>query len=466
MPDEGDGAPGRTREVDVGQHLAVGVGEAHALEGDVAAQRRQRSRVGVLLHLDGRVEELVDALPAGDGALREAGEPADDLGRVHEHHQVGVEGDEGAERQVALDDLTPPVPEQEGDGQVGDEGDEGDVDGPRARRVDARLEDARAARAELGELVVLAGEDAHDARPDHVLLGRRGHVGEALLDVLEDRLQALAETPGHDQQGGQEGEREQGQPPVHHQQDHGHGDHHDEVDGEEDEPVAEEHAHVLHVAHRPRHELPGRPAVVVGEGLPQEVGPEAVAQVVLDAEARLAADVASRDADDEAHDADAEQAEPVPDEQAALAAEQGAVDGELGDARHDETQPHLGEGEHEAGDSQQLVVAEEPGDAPEGPHRSSLPGVAALAPPRQQGAARRQRAARGRRLRVEEAARPRGERRKVVVPCCTCTARINTYREPRLTKKVDTVHGSSPADRRMGPDQSQPSDPGLPPASV
>jgi len=104
------------------------------------------------------------------------------------------------------------------------------------------------------------------------------------------------------------------------------------------------------------------------------VGPEALAEVVLDAEAGLAGRQAPSDADGEADRADTDQPQPVPDQHMAVAAKQGAVDGELRDTRDQQTQAHLREGEGEAGDGEPLVVAEKLGDAPERPHpRESLP---------------------------------------------------------------------------------------------
>ena len=319
VADEGDGVTGRDLEAHASQHRPVDVAEPDVVEGDGAGRPRglhrargdelrrrqpervpQRLRVRLLRHLERRVQHFVDPLAAGDRPLRQAGEPADDLRRVHEHHQVAVEGDQRAEAEVPLDHLPAAVVQQEGDGEVGDEGDERDVDGPHARRRDARLEDLVAAVAELDELVVLAREDAHDAAADHVLLGRRGHVGDLLLHVHEDRLQAEAEADRHQQQERHEGQRHQRQLPVQEEQDDGDRDHHHDVGGEEDEAVAEEHAHVLDVAHGAAHQLARGPAVEVAERLAQHVRPHAVAQVVLDVEADLAGREAPADADDEA----------------------------------------------------------------------------------------------------------------------------------------------------------------------
>ena len=307
MADERDGATGRDLEADGLEHRPVDVAEVDVLEGDGAgggarrsrappravprsgARRRgQRPRVRPLRHLQRCVEELVHAVAAGDGALGEAGEPADDLRRVDEHHQVAVEGHEGAERHLAVDDLPSAVVQQERHGQVGDEGDQRDVDGAHARRRHAGLEHAVAALAELHELVVLAREDAHDARAHDVLLRRLRDVGDLLLHVLQDRAQARAEAQRHEQQGRQERHGHQRQLPVQHEQQDHDRDHHHGVGAEEDEPVAEEHAHVLHVAHGAAHELPGGPAVEVAGRLAEQTRPQPVAQVVLDAEAHLA----------------------------------------------------------------------------------------------------------------------------------------------------------------------------------
>ena len=168
-------------------------------------------RVAALGHLERRVEDLEDAIAGGDRALHEPGQPADHLGRVHEQHEVAVEGDQLAEREVALDHLAAAVPEQQQHRHVGQEGDQRDVDGAQAGGRHAGLEHRRAALAELLQLVVLTREDAHDARAGHVLLGRRGHVGDLLLHVLEHRLQLAAEAHRHDQQEGEEGQGDERQ---------------------------------------------------------------------------------------------------------------------------------------------------------------------------------------------------------------------------------------------------------------
>jgi len=394
VADQRDSAAGRDREGHAAQHRTVAVAEPDAVEVDCAegargqvgaglrcarrALRRagaaERTRVGLLVHLERRVEDLVDPLPAGDRPLRETGEPADHPCRRDQHHQVAVEGDQGAEAEPAVDHLPAAVVEEERDREVGDEGDQRDVDGPRARRRHARLEHPVAPVAEPRELVVLACEDPHDPAADHVLLGRGGHVRDALLHVFEDGVEPPAEAQGHQQEERQERQREQRQPPVHDHEDHGDGGHHRDVGHEEHEAVAEEHAHVLDVAHGPAHELACRPAVEVGERLAQEVGPHPVAQIVLDGEAHLAAGETAAHADREAYGGDAEEGEPVGHQQSGPASQQRVVDGQLDDAWHHQAEAHLGEGEDEAQRRQPLVAAEELEDAPDGVHLAlSLP---------------------------------------------------------------------------------------------
>ena len=387
VADERDGVAGRDLEAHASQHRPVDVAEPDVVEGDGTGgaggldgaggdelRRRQpervpqRLRVRLLRHLERRVQHFVDALAAGDRPLRQPGEPADDLRRVHEHHQVDVERDQRAEAEAPVDHLASAVIQQEGDCDIRDERDQRDVDGARARRCDARLEHLVAAVAELVELVVFAREDADDAAAHDVLLGGSRHVGDLLLHVQQDRLQAEAEPDGHQQQERHERQRHERELPVHEEEDDGDGDHHHDVGGEEDEAVAEEHAHVLDIAHGPAHELSRRPAVEVAERLAQHVRPHAVPQVVLDVEADLAGREAPADADGEAHDGDAEEREAVGDQQAGLAVDESIVDRELDDPRDDEAEAHLGEGQGKAEDGQPFVVTEESEDAPERLH--------------------------------------------------------------------------------------------------
>ena len=284
VADERDRLAGRDLEAHASQYRPVDVAEPDVVEGDRARgacdldsaggsvlRRREPERVPqglrirLLSHLERRVQHLIDALAAGDRPLRQSREPADHLGRTHQHHEIEIEGDEGAGAEVPLDHLTAAVVQKERHGEVGDEGDERDVDGARARRRDTRLKDLVAAVAELDQLVVFTCEDAHDAAADHVLLGGRRHVSDLLLHVHQDRLESEAETDGHQQQERHERQRHQRKLPVQEEEDDGDRHHHHDIGGEEDEAVPEEHAHVLDVAHGPAHELARRPAVEVAE---------------------------------------------------------------------------------------------------------------------------------------------------------------------------------------------------------
>ena len=363
-----DRAAGRHLEIDVFEHGPVDIRKRDALEAHLAGHAGQGRRVGALDHLDGCVQDLVDAGPRGDGALRQAGQPADHLGRVDQQHEVAVERHEAPQAEAAVDDLATAYVEQHDDRQVGQKADQRYVDSPDAGGADLGLEDPRAAVGELGELVVLAGEDAHDARAGHVLFSGRGDVGDLLLHVAQDGLQAAAEADGGEQQQRQERQAEQGELPVQHEHQHRDGDHREEVGGEEDQAVAQEHAHVLDVGHGARHELAGGPAVEVAERLAQQVGPHPVAQVVLDGEADLAGRQATGHGEAETHGADGEQCEPVPDQQAGLAGRQGLVDDSTREPRDGQRRGGLQQCRAEAHEDEPGIVAEQLGDAPEGLH--------------------------------------------------------------------------------------------------
>ena len=209
------------------EHRPVDVRERDALEAHLAAHARQGRGVGALDHLNGRVQDLVDANARGDGALRQAGQPADHLGGVDQQHQIAVEGHERAQAEAAVDDLAAADVEQHHDREVGQKADQRYVDRADAGSAHLGLEDPRAAVGKLGELVVFAGEDAHDTRTDHVLFGGRGDVGDLLLHVAQDGLQPPAEAEGRQQQERQERQAEQGELPVQHEHQHRDGDHRD-----------------------------------------------------------------------------------------------------------------------------------------------------------------------------------------------------------------------------------------------
>ncbi len=146
--------------------------------------------------------------------------------------------------------------------------------------------------AEALQLPGLAGEGLHDAHAGDVLLGVRGELGDALLDLLDGGTGAVAIAVGddhHERDG-----RERDQPQLGVERDHrgaGEQNHEDRLH-DEHEPVAEEEAHGRQVHGGAGHQLPRLMVVEEAELEALEVAVEALAQVVLDAERDVSRDYA------------------------------------------------------------------------------------------------------------------------------------------------------------------------------
>ena len=103
--DDGHGLAGLHREVeaveDVGAVLAVP--EPHVAELDPAVDLGEVDRVRLVLHLGRLVEQLEDAIGRGCGPLLHHHEEAEQPERRLHHQDVGVERDEHADLQLAVD---------------------------------------------------------------------------------------------------------------------------------------------------------------------------------------------------------------------------------------------------------------------------------------------------------------------------------------------------------------------------
>ena len=120
--------------------------------------------------------------------------------------------------------------------------------------------------------------------PDDVLLGVRGELGDALLDLLHGGPREPPVTLGDDDDERDWDERDE--PELGIDQDHRHAGEDDRQRRlqDEDEAVAEEEADLRQVDGRPRHELTRLLMVEEPELELLQMGIEALAQVVLDAE--------------------------------------------------------------------------------------------------------------------------------------------------------------------------------------
>ncbi len=202
-----------------------------------------------------------------------------------------------------------------------------------ARGVELALEDALGEIGEAPGLGVLLGERLDDADADDRFLRTRGDVGDALLDVAQHGVGAARVARGDDRDRRQQHERDQRELPARDHEQRGGGDQRCAVLRDEDEAVAEEHAHGADVARRARQQLAGLVLVVEPERHALQVRVERLAQVVLDVQREAAGDQATGDHEAAAREARPDdQPDPEPQARAVVGADR-AVDGAAGEAR-------------------------------------------------------------------------------------------------------------------------------------
>ena len=282
-PDQRDRLAGRDLEVDLRQHrpLAV-VAEPDLLEPQHAGTDRQRARVRPLDDVALLVEHLEHALAGRHRALVLADPHPDRPQRQHQQRQVRVHGEELAQRQLAVHDLVAAHQHHPGDRDAGQRRHGRHVGGLQSGCAQRLAKDPLRPRPEPIRLVLLLRERLHHAHAHDVLLGAGGDVGDPLLDLLQHGVADPRVPVGHVGQHRRDRERDQRQLHADQRHHHQHADHGEHVLGEEDQAVAEEHPHRLHVDRGPRHQLPGLMPVEEAVGEPLHVAVHAVAQVVLD----------------------------------------------------------------------------------------------------------------------------------------------------------------------------------------
>ena len=261
--------------------------------------------------------------------------------------EVEVVGDEAAEREAVIDHEQPADEDDHGEGELREEIEQRAVAGLDARRVELALEHALGALGEARGLGVLLREGLDDAHADDRLLGLRRDVGDALLDVAQHGMRAARVARGDDRDRRQQDERDQRELPARDDEQRSGGDQRGAVLRDEDEPVAEEHAHGADVARRAREQLAGLVLVVEAERHPLQVRVERLAQVVLDVQREAARDQAPRDHEGAARGARGDdQPDPEPQARAVVRPDR-PVDGAAGEARDREREGLRGEREHD-----------------------------------------------------------------------------------------------------------------------
>lgn len=292
--DDGGGFAGRDGEGDVVEGEGIAEADGDVFERDFAANRGEGSGGSGGLDGGGRVEDFADALEAGGAALGEVDDPAEGDHGPDEHAHVGLEHDEGAERDFAGVETPAAGPHDEEEGEADEGLEQGVEDAGIAGEAEIGADVILIESFEFAELGLFLRVGADDADAVEVFLNAAGDVAELGLDELEALVDLLAEVNDDeaDEGGGDEGD--EGELPV----DAGHDG--DGEEGGEDgfDPVhdagAEHHADLIEVVGGAGHEVAGAHGLVVGGAEQEEVGEDVVADVVLD--------VAGDADEDEAHE--------------------------------------------------------------------------------------------------------------------------------------------------------------------
>ena len=137
------------------------------------------------------VEDLVDPLGRGRGALAHHDEHPQHHERGLHHDQVQVERDDGGDRQVLVDDHPAADEQDEDQADLGEVLHERGEAGAQVGVLDVAPLHPVGRRGQLPQLLLLGGEAAHDAHAVHVLVHHGGHLGQPGLDDPRDREERL-----------------------------------------------------------------------------------------------------------------------------------------------------------------------------------------------------------------------------------------------------------------------------------
>ena len=234
-----------------------------------------------------RVENLVDAVGAGRGLAHLRDDEAELAKREEDVDQIEAELLPLADRQRAGDDLVAAKVEHGGLAQVGDQEDHREEKAEDARHGDLLLHQVVGRSVEALLFARLGGKGLDDLDAGQILLQDRVERRELLLHLDEERLRHRAEDHEHDHGDRQDRQDHQRQLQVGEEQhDQRAGKQHDGLHRQQ-QALADEEAHLLHIVGGADHQLPGAVAVVVAEGEPLNLGKEIVAEVEGDALPRL-----------------------------------------------------------------------------------------------------------------------------------------------------------------------------------
>ena len=194
------------------EQAVVGVGEADVVELDVTLAVDEVDGVGSVDDGGLLVEDLVDPLGRGRGALAHHDQhPEHHEGGLH-HDQVEVERDDGGDRQVLVDDHPSADEQDEDEADLGEVLHQWGEAGAQVGVLDVAPLHPVGRRGQLAQLLLLGGEAAHDAHAVDVLVHDGRHLGQAGLDDPRHREERLPHLHAHDvderhRRHGHEGQR-------------------------------------------------------------------------------------------------------------------------------------------------------------------------------------------------------------------------------------------------------------------
>ena len=261
---------------------SVGISERQIAPLDGAGQPHRD--VGPRAIDDGRrrIEHLQHPAPRRRAALDQVGDPAERNHRPAQHGQVGVEGDELANREPPVDDLAAAQPQHDQGADPEQEGQARVEEALQADQAAVAAQELGVGALEAGQLGLLLAVGADDPDSGQRLLRHRRQLGQLGLDPLEAAMDGRAEAVDRDRDERQRHQGHAGQPRIDRQ-------HQEDRDDEDDagrdrvhHRRAGHHADGRQVVGRARHQVAGAPGLEVGQRQPLQVAEEVVADVELD----------------------------------------------------------------------------------------------------------------------------------------------------------------------------------------
>ena len=166
----------------LGEQAVVGVGEADVVELDVALAIDEVDRVGSVDDGGLLVDDLVNPVGRGRGALAHHDQhPQHHEGGLH-HDQVEVERDDGGDRQVVVDDEPPAHQQDEDQADLGEVLYERGIACAQVGVLDVAPLHPVGRLGQLAQLLLLGGEAAHHPHAVDVLVHDGRHLGQPGLD--------------------------------------------------------------------------------------------------------------------------------------------------------------------------------------------------------------------------------------------------------------------------------------------